>query len=263
MNLLFAINRKFTDLLCHCVRSVVKNGGADHYDAYILHSDLLDEDKAFIDRNVGEMVRCRYITVDESIFDGFPESNRYPRQIYYRLAAPLLLPREMERILYLDVDLVVINSLEELYHTDFEGNYYVACSHVKEFLTKFNQVRLGVEDDVPYINTGVMVLNLTALRENLTLEAIRETAQKKMRTFILPDQDLLTVMFGERIKLVDSMRYNLSDRMLGGHNANPRNEKLDLQWVRENGVIIHYYGKNKPWKDGYIGILDVFYHEID
>lgn len=262
MNLLFAINRNFTDLLCNCIRSIVKNGGADHYDAYILHSDLQVDNQTRIDQAAGETVTCHYIAVNEAMFDGFPESNRYPKQIYYRLAAPLVLPGELERVLYLDVDLVVINSLEELYHTDFEGNYYVACSHVKELLTKFNQLRLGVEEAVPYINTGVMVMNLTTLRENLTIEQIRETAQKKMHTFLLPDQDLLTVMHGERIKLVDTMRYNLSDRMLNIYNANPQNEKRDLQWVRDNVAIIHYYGKNKPWKSGYSGILDVIYHEI-
>ena len=262
MNLLFAINQKFTDLLCSCIRSIMKNGGVDHYDAYILHSDLQAEDKTRIDLTAGERMTCHYITVDESFFEGFPESNRYPRQIYYRLTAPLLLPKNLDRILYLDVDLVVINSLQELYNTDFEGNYYVACSHVKEILTKINQFRLGVEEVVPYINTGVMVMNLTVLRENLTIEQIRETAHKKMHTFLLPDQDLLTVMHGERIKLVDTMRYNLSDRLLSYHNANPRNQPLDLQWVRGNAVIIHYYGKNKPWKSGYNGILDVFYHEF-
>lgn len=262
MNLLFAINQKFTDLLCNCIRSIVKNGGADHYDAYILHSDLRDEDKTCIDRIAGEYVTCHYIMVEEALFDGFPESNRYPRQIYYRLAAPLHLPTDMERILYLDVDLVVINALEELYNTDFDGNYYVACSHVKEFLTKVNQVRLGVNEDVPYINTGVMVMNLKVLRQKLTFEQIKKTAQAKMHTFFLPDQDLLTVMHGDKIKLVDTMRYNLSDRMLSIYNANPQNEKRDLRWVRENAIIIHYYGKNKPWKNGYNGILNVFYHEL-
>ena len=49
--------------------------------------------------------------------------------------------------------------------------------------------------------------------------------------------------------------------MLSYYNADLRNEKRDLAWVRENAVVIHYYGKNKPWKDGYNGILDVFYKE--
>lgn len=261
MNLLFAINRGFTELLCSCLHTVVKNGGARHYDAYILHSDLEEADKDRIEQTVGPNAACHFITVDEAIFDGFPETHRYPKQIYYRLAAPLLLPDDLDRILYLDVDLVVINSLEELYNIDFAGNYYAACSHVREFLTKFNQVRLGVDDDVPYINTGVMVMNLPLLRDKLTMEQIRETARKKMHTFMLPDQDLLTVMHGQHIKLVDAMRYNLSDRQLAFHNSNPMNQRIDLEWVRSNAVIIHYYGSNKPWNGKYNGILDVFYHE--
>ena len=261
MNLLFSINRDFTDLLCNCIRSVVKNGGAERYDVYILHSDLEESDMARICQEAGELVSCRFVAVDAAAFDGFPETDRYPRQIYYRLTAPLLLPKSLDRILYLDVDLVVINSLAELYRTDFDGNYYIACSHVKEFLTKVNQARLSLEEGVPYINTGVMLMNLELLRQELTMEQIRDTARRKMHTFILPDQDLLSVMHGDRIKLVDTMRYNLSDLLLFHHNANPLNEQLGLDWVRQNAVIIHYYGKNKPWKKGYIGMLDALYHE--
>ena len=104
-------------------------------------------------------------------------------------------------------------------------------------------------------------MNLPLLRSDMNIEKIRETAQKKMHTFLLPDQDLLTMMHGEHIKLIDTMRYNLSDRLLTFYNLNPKNEKLDLDWVRENAVIIHYFGKNKPWKEHYKGILDVLYHE--
>lgn len=262
MNLLFAINRKFTDLLYLCLRSVVKNGGASHYCAYILHSDLTPEDCRQICREVGDQVTCQFLRVDETQFAGFPESSRYPKQIYYRLAAPLLLPQDLDRILYLDVDLVVINSLKDFYDSAFDGSYYIACSHVREFLTRFNQKRLGVDADVPYINTGVLLMNLPELRRNLTLEQISETAQRKMHSFMLPDQDLLTVMHGEHIKLADTMCYNLSDRILSVYNASPQNEPRDLAWVRQNTVIIHYCGKNKPWKSGYSGILDVFYHEL-
>ena len=60
MNILFAINQKFTDLLCSCIRSIVKYGGADHYNAYILHSDLQTEDKTRIALTAGECMTCHY-----------------------------------------------------------------------------------------------------------------------------------------------------------------------------------------------------------
>ena len=261
MNLLFCINPKFRPLLCQCLRSIVKNGGEEHYDAYILHSDLTDADMDAV-RAVSDRVSCRFLSVDAGDFDGFPESSRYPRQIYYRLAAPLLLPEELDRILYLDVETLVINPLKELYTMDFQGNYYIACTHIREALTKLNDRRLNVPDGSPYVNTGVMVLNLPALRENLTMDEIRRTALQKIDSFWLPDQDLLTVLHGDKILLADTQKYNLSDRILNIYNANPKNPRHNLDWVRENTVVIHYCGKNRPWKPHYIGQLGVFYEEI-
>ena len=260
MNLLFCINPKFRPLLCQCLRSIVKNGGEECYDAYILHSDLTGADMDAV-RAVSDRVSCRFLSVDAGDFDGFPESSRYPRQIYYRLAAPLLLPEELDRILYLDVDTLVINPLKELYTMDFQGNYYIACTHIREALTKLNDRRLNVPDGSPYVNTGVMVLNLPALRENLTMDEIRRTALQKIDSFWLPYQDLLTVLHGDKILLADTQKYNLSDRILNIYNANPKNPRHNLDWVRENTVVIHYCGKNRPWKPHYIGQLGVFYEE--
>lgn len=262
MNLLFAIDRNFTDLFVTCMRSILRNGGADHYTAYILHSDLAQVQQEALARKLGARVSCQFVTVDSEMFADFPTTKRYPRQIYYRLAAPLLLPDHLDRVLYLDVDLVVINPLTELYEIDFEGNYYVACTHTKEFLSRLNQARLGTPKGTPYINTGVMLLNLQALREHLSLPDIQCYAREKMHKLILPDQDILTALYGDKTKLVDTMRYNLSDRILTLYNADPKNPTLDVAWVRRNTSIVHYCGKNKPWKDNYIGSLGIFYHEL-
>ena len=261
MNLLFCINPKFRPLLCQCLASIVKNGGEEGYDAYILHSDLTDGDMETV-RAVSDRVACHFLPVDPGDFDGFPERSRYPRQIYYRLAAPLLLPDTLDRILYLDVDTLVINPLRELYSMDFAGNYYIACTHVREMLTRLNDRRLNVPEGSPYVNTGVMVLNLPALRQNLTMEKIRETALEKVDSFWLPDQDLLTVLHGDKILLADTQKYNLSDRILNLYNANPKNDRHDLDWVRKNTVVIHYCGKNRPWNPHYLGSLGVFYEEL-
>ena len=148
MNLLFCINPKFRPLLCQCLRSIVKNGDEKEYDAYILHSDLTQEDMDAI-QAVSNRVHCRFVVVNAKDFEGFPESSRYPRQIFYRLAAPLLLPEDLDRILYLDVDTLVINPLKELYAMEFAGNYYIACTHVRETLTRLNDRRLNVPAGTP------------------------------------------------------------------------------------------------------------------
>ena len=85
--------------------------------------------------------------------------------------------------------------------------------------------------------------------------------ERKLPLF-LPDQDILTALYGDRVKLICSMRYNLSDRVLDRYNANRRLRDRDEDWVRRNTVIIHYCGRSKPWKPGYTGQLGIFYREI-
>ncbi len=261
MNLLFAIDKNCVDLLLNCINSIDENGGAKRYTAYILHSDLTLDDQKKIGMSAPSSVCCQFLAVPDDMFAGFPETKRYPKQIYYRLAAAKLLPESIERILYMDVDTLVINPLSELYEADFEGNIFMACTHTKKFLSFINQLRLDVAQKVPYVNTGVMMMNLPLMRTEVKLEDIKQYAIENKTLLILPDQDILTALYGHRVKVVDALKYNLSDRDIDYHNADPTNQKIDLEWVRKNTVIVHYYGRNKPWKEYYIGILGVLYEE--
>ena len=213
MNLLFAINGGYIPTFLNCMRSVLLHGGASHYEVFLLHSDLTDGDEADIRAALPD-VGLHFVFVDPAMFDGFPESKRYPRQIYYRIAAPLLLPDTLERILYLDADTIIINPLTTLYTTPFGDAYFMACTHTRKLLEKLNAARLGMDEAAPYINTGVLLYNLPALRADLDMERVRAFADEKQDVFLLPDQDILTALYGDRVHLLDSMVYNLSDRIL-------------------------------------------------
>lgn len=265
MNILFSINKKCISLLQTCMWSIWKNGGDSAYQVFVFHTELGEKEKCHIVDSLPQEIKWNFIDVPEEMFNDFVTTKRYPKEIYYRLAAPYLLPKSLERILYMDVDTVVINSLMDLYHSDFEGNYFMGCTNTKLPLQKFNQARLGIdmEKDVPYINTGVLMMNLPLLRENLNFEDICDFSEKKKQMLILPDQDILTALYGEYVKLIDNLQYNLSDRTLAAYNVDPRNMGIDECWVKENTSIIHYFGRNKPWKKNYVGILDVFFKELE
>ena len=261
-NLLFCVNQKMLGLMSACLKSLLRSGGYGYYDVFVLHSDLEESIQRAMERDFQERVTFHFLRVTEELFADFPETARYPRQIYYRLAAPLLLPRELDRILYLDVDVVVINSLRTFYEMDFESSYFVGCTHTREFLTKLNQARLQSDKAVAYINTGVLLMNLNVLRQVIRLEEISAYVREHEKALILPDQDILTALYGDKIKLADSLRYNLSDRVLNFYNGSHPKEKRDVNWVRRNTAIIHYCGRNKPWNEGYTGTLGVFYREL-
>lgn len=266
MNILVTLNSNYIKQLIVMINSILKSNSNDNINLYIAHKELTKEDfskiKAYVDKE-----RCRVISVKvtDEMLKNAPVTKRYPREMYFRIFAAQFLPKSLDRILYLDPDLVVINSLDELYNMDFEGNYYIASSHVNKGMQKLNEFRLEMDKDSPYINSGVMLMNLTLLREDQNIECVFEYIEKNKNRLLLPDQDVLSGLYGGKTKTVNSLIYNLSDRYLKLHNMKPKNfnNRVDLEWVKENTVIIHYCGRNKPWKDNYIGELDIFYKEVE
>ena len=109
------------------------------------------------------------------------------------------------------------------------------------------------------MNTGVMMMNLKELKEVVKKEEIYAFIKKKKHSMILPDQDILYALYGDKVKLIDDKIYNLSDRMIAINNLSKKNVKIDKKWVEENNVIVHFYGRNKPWKPDYDGILQEYY----
>lgn len=262
MNLLFAINGGYIPTFLGCMRSVLLHGRREPLRG--VHP-ALPTSRTATRRTSAQ--RCRtWISTSCSSTPrcsmAFRNRSATRARSITASRRPLLLPDTLERILYLDADTVIINPLTTLYATPFGDAYFMACTHTRKLLEKLNAARLGMDEAAPYINTGVLLYNLPALRADLDMERVRAFADEKQDVFLLPDQDILTALYGDRVHLLDSMVYNLSDRILALHNAELRNAPVDLDWVRAHTVIIHYCGRLKPWKPHYVGVLDVFYHEL-
>lgn len=263
MNFLFTLDKNYIEPLKMCLLSIMRFPSKDGWNVYIITKNTEDFNNfAGNMERLKEGLKIHLIEADDSIFKRFPETVRYSKVVYYRIFASEFLPKNMDRVLYLDPDIIVINSLEELYNIDLDGYYYAACSHTKTFLNDVNRIRLGMKKNTPYINSGVMLMNLDELRRNQTIKEVFDYVKKYGKHFILPDQDIISALYGDKINLLDTLKYNISDRIIKMNNLNPKNEYIDINWVWENSVIIHYYGENKPWKDDYNGILGRFYEDI-
>lgn len=263
MNLLFTLNKKYFPQLIVLLKSIHHNNPDEEFHIYIISKELDDIHVEEIFSNLKEAkVTITLLEFDETLLKGSPTSKRYPLEIYYRLFAAQVLPSDVDRILYLDPDIVVINSLKELYNMDFEDNYFIGATHVNKILRKFNEIRVSAPKNAPYINTGVMMINVKKLREEQDVNEVYEYIEKHKHKFTLPDQDVLCGLYGDKVKLINEYIYNLNDRMITIYNLKNR-KKIDLDWVRENAVIIHYCGRNKPWNKKYRGILGEFYYMFE
>ena len=264
MNILVAINKKYVRQLNILLNSIKYSNQEEKFDVYILHKNLDKEDMENVIENL-DLTRFSIhdIKIPKCEIDTFPVlEKRYTEEIYFRLYASKYLPKEVDKVLYLDADTLVINNLREFYETDFEGNYFVAATHIKKVLHKINEIRLDIKEDEPYINTGVLLINLKELRKINVEEKVINFMKSKKNKLLLPDQDVVATLFGDKIKLVDELKYNLGERTWKLYNLNNPKNKIILKWIRKNTVIIHYYGRNKPWNKDYIGTLDCFYKKV-
>ena len=260
-NILVNINKGYIRHFLTMLNSLATNNPQSEFDVYVMHTDLDDDDKAHILSMVKPNINLIYIFMDKELFKGAPKVKRYPYEIYYRIFAPMMLPESVERILYLDSDLIVHNNIDELYNMNFEGNLFIACTQIRSFVTWINRIRLTVGKNHYYMNTGVMVMNIKELRHQIDTDKIFKFIKRNGWRMYLYDQDVLFKFYGDRIKLIDPKLYNLSDRYITFYNLRTRKNKIDADWVANNNVIIHYLGRNKPWKDNYKGILKGYYHK--
>ena len=263
MNILTSVNKKYIRQLNVLLNSIAYSNKEEKFNIYVLNKNLDKDDLENITVNLdSKRFNIVDIKIPDSEIDTFPViEKRYPIEIYFRLFASDYLPSDIDRILYLDCDTVVINDLNELYNMDFEDNYYIAATHISKVLHKFNEIRLNIQEDEPYVNTGVLLINLKELRKIDVKDKIIKFIEKNQKRLLLPDQDIIVSLFGNKIKLIDELKYNLSEIAWYKFNINNSKNKITLKWIIKNTVIIHYCGRNKPWNKEYIGSLDCFYNK--
>lgn len=104
-----------------------------------------------------------------------------------------------DKILYLDTDTLVLNSLEDFFDTDID-DYEVAMS--RDYVGK---VFIGHN----YCNAGVLLMNMTKIKETNLLERVRKLLIKK--NYFLADQTALNKCVKD--KLILPPKYNSQRRI--------------------------------------------------
>ena len=259
MNLLVTLNEAYLPHLNTMLFSVLYHNPDTYFTVYLLHTSIRGERTAETRAVLGTRGELVMVEADGLGFDDAPTTDRFPKEMYYRIFAAKYLPENVDRVLYLDPDIIVNGYLRELYEMPLGENFFAAASHNGKVMRLFNGARLGLKKGTPYINSGVLLINLEKLRREQKYDEVFRYIQKKKRRLLLPDQDVISGLYGERIYELDTYIYNMTDRQY-------RVERLfknqrDFEWYKNNTVIFHYCGKNKPWKEEYIGVFGNFYSE--
>lgn len=259
IDILVTIDKNYIGPLRVMLRSLTVNDPRSVFRLWLLHSGIPREDLEGLEaycRALG--IALTAVQVDRAVFAEAPVSRRYPQEMYYRLLAPLLLPGELERVLYLDPDILAINALRPLWELSLEGRAFAAASHsiVPDMVDDVNRRRLGT--DHAYFNTGVILMDLTAARELVRPADIFTCVREHAGELLLPDQDVFNALYGGQTVQLEDAVWNYDARRFPAYRLNSGG-KYDMDWVMENTVFLHFCGKQKPWKPSHTSRFSALY----
>lgn len=228
--------------------SLFANAGAPVRAHLLVGPDIPREDLARVERFAseagGELVVHR---VDEGRFEGFGTTSTLPLAHWYRTLLPVLLT-EQPRVLYLDSDLLVLEPLVRLWRLELGESWLAAVTNPfpdPDSGAAYCRA-LGI-DPGGYFNSGVMLLDLDALRAARSFERVREFALAHGDKLILPEQDAFNAVAGPR-RLPLDRRWN----MLVGFDRHPASAAEEAGAAPGPGVAIRHFegSRNKPWQPG-------------
>lgn len=257
MNILVTLNANYLKPLIVMLKSLAYNNKRKKFDVYVMNNSLTERDIDFLRENTFKNINVIDLKVSDTEFGDAPITKRYPKEMYYRIFASYYLPKKVDKILYLDPDLVVINNIDKLYKMDLDNYYFAAASHVCGILQTFNRIRLKMSRENVYINSGVMLMNVKLLRKEQKKEEVYNFIRMNKNKLMLPDQDVISGLYANKVLPLDPYVYNMTEKLLNQKYFKP---DISFRWIKENSIIIHYCGRNKPWNSKYKGILNDFYN---
>ncbi len=263
VNLLFSIDDGYLDQFKVTLYSLVQNTSQKGLHIYVLQPQLLTktDELTFFCHKLG--VSYHPIVVDDTLFANAPTTDRYPKAIYYRLLAHEMLPDHLDKILYLDADILCLNDFMPLYQLDMAENLYAASSHIEdnEVMDFINKRRLQNVEASSYFNSGILLMNLKAIRQSVRAQDIFDYIDKHRAMLFLPDQDVLNGLYGHQTLLIPEQIYNYDARYSLLYLMRS-NREWDLDWVINHTVFLHFCGREKPWKKDYRGRFSGLYKYV-
>lgn len=250
MNILVTLDRNYLPALRVLLLSTLHSNPGESFAFYIISDDLTQEDLASLSALCsGRSVRFRLIRAGEELFSNAPTLRYYSRAMYFRLLAAQLLPQDIDRILYLDPDILVIGPLRRLYDLELGDCLYAAAMHkgLVNLSGSVNKIRLSTYESEGYYNSGVLLMNLPQIRERVLPQDIFDYVARWKDILLLPDQDVLNGLYGEYILPLDEKLWNYDARKYREYLLATQGE-ANLDWVMRHTSILHFCGKNKPWK---------------
>ena len=189
-----------------------------HFHIFTTSKDL-DKFNHFLDFKT----KITLYILNESYFSSLQTPGHFSSAIYYRIAIPTILFEKIDKILYVDADILCVNNLKELSSVDITHFYLAAVEDLE--MKQSDKLSLGITEK--YFNSGVMLINIEKWIKEDIFTQFMELVNKNVYKY--PDQDALNILFKNNVYYLSSKYNHFTEK--DSNNAN----------------LIHYVGALKPW----------------
>ena len=249
INIAFGVTEDWLEYTFVTINSILENSGMENEYKFFIMSDVSKDKFEQITEPFKKKLPTKnlfdicHIKMNNSDFDGVVHDTRVGVSAYYRLKLSSL--TDVDKIIYLDSDLVVLSDINELWN--FDTNDYLIGA-VEDKYSDLMTLQANLSEGDTYINSGVLLMNLKKFREENLEEKIFEKLREVDNKY--SDQDVLNDLCRDKI-LYLPLKYNLM-LTTDDPNAFPK-RKDEYTNSLKSPFILHY--AIKPW------VLPVQYSE--
>ena len=258
INICFATNDRYAPHAAALIASIMENKLPEDELSFHFFSDKTSPAVQNVFRQMSRQLGFQltiYEMSDEQFAD-FPifQGSRTP---YFRLSMHRFLPATLDKIVYLDCDMIVTTSLSELFSIDISGHYAAVVAEALKV------PHLPIE--YPYFNSGMMILNLGKYRNENMEEVAIKFGHEHPDWVLFADQCILNYIFKGNVICLP-LKWNMVfshhdfEKILlsNGREPYPHTE-YEIHEAVTNPSIIHYVWKPKPWQHDCTHPKKVFY----
>ena len=201
-------------LLAALMKSIeVNHKTGEHIQFYILSDGISKGNIRRLKSSVDERVfTINILEKDRVIPTGMSvpyDNSSYPLIIHMRMFIPYFIPAEYEKVIYMDVDMIVNDDISGLWHTEL-GDYIIGAVldvRIREFGSPTaikNYRELGFDPSVKYFNTGLLLINTRKWREQELTPLVFKCIDENREFANYPDQYGLNVIFANKWLQLDT-----------------------------------------------------------
>lgn len=258
INVVFTIDNNYSLQFTVAAYSLITNTKSQ-VKIYIVHNGIGVKERLLILASLNfKNCSLSFIKVDDRVVSGFHIDKHVSLATYYRVLLPEILPEKLDKILFLDADIVVIKDVYELYQQTLEGH---SGAMVESFFSDPDYIRSLGMSSTKYFNAGVILMNLDFWRKEEVFKKFLEL-QKSEINFKFWDQDGLNILL-ENTWINAHPKWNaMHSFFLEEFQEDVKRDK-ELNRARFDPAIIHFSGggTSKPWLPGCEHVFKDAYHQ--